>query len=145
MRSFFYFIISKQWWKVATNKVFIKIIGWWLPLEKIHIQQSFHCLFGVYHPTEKCFTNMEMSPWPVKGCNLWPMLGTHGHRAVRILKRATSSVTRDIRLWRSSPRTRDTRTFYRAFRVELSLPVFTTYGCRGWDLKTQPSAFGSAL
>ena len=27
--------------------------------------------------------------------------------------------------------------------VELSLPVFTTWVCRGWDSNTQPSACGA--
>ena len=27
--------------------------------------------------------------------------------------------------------------------MELSLPVFTTYVCHGWDSNTQPSAFGA--
>ena len=27
--------------------------------------------------------------------------------------------------------------------VELSQRVFTTYVCRGWDLNTQPSAYGA--
>ena len=29
---------------------------------------------------------------------------------------------------------------HRAFIIELSLPVFTTKVCRGWDLNTQPFA-----
>ena len=34
----------------------------------------------------------------VKGCKFLPLLGTHGHRAVRVLQRATPTMTRDIRL-----------------------------------------------
>ena len=45
----------------------------------------FVCLFGIYRPTWESFTHMEMSPLPVKGCKFWPMLGTHGHWAVRVL------------------------------------------------------------
>ena len=44
-----------------------------------------------------------------------PLLGTHFNGAVRILERATPTVTRDMRLLWSSPRTRDTQTYCRAF------------------------------
>ena len=43
------------------------------------------CLFGVFRPTREFFTHMEKSPLPVKGCKFWPMLGTRGHWAVRVL------------------------------------------------------------
>ena len=33
-------------------------------------------LCGYFHPTWKCFTNLEISPSPVKGCNFWPALCT---------------------------------------------------------------------
>ena len=59
---------------------------------------SIICLFVVYRPTREFFTHMETSPLPVKGCKFWPMLGTHGHWAVRVLQRTTPTVTRDIRL-----------------------------------------------
>ena len=36
-------------------------------------------LFGVFRPCREFFNHMETSPWPVKGCKFWPMLGTHGH------------------------------------------------------------------
>ena len=39
------------------------------------------------------FTDALMSPLPVKGCKFWPMLGCHGHWAVRVLYRATPTVT----------------------------------------------------
>ena len=32
----------------------------------------FICLFGVFRPIRKFFTNMETSPLPVKGCKFWP-------------------------------------------------------------------------
>ena len=77
----------------------------------------FVCVFGVYRPTQEFFTHtcIETSPLPVKVCKVWLMLGTHGHWAVRVLYRATPTVTRDIRLLRSSPRTCDTLTYCRAF------------------------------
>ena len=64
-----------------------------------------------------------------------------GHRAVRILQRATPIEKRDIRLQWSSPRTRDTHT--KRLAVELSLPVFMTQVCLDWDSNTQPSAYGA--
>ena len=39
----------------------------------------FVCLGGLL-PTWEIFTDMEMSPLPVKGSKFWPMLGTYGHR-----------------------------------------------------------------
>ena len=42
-------------------------------------------LFGVYRPTREFFTHTETLPLPVKGCKFWPMVGTHGHWAVRVL------------------------------------------------------------
>ena len=58
---------------------------------------------------------METSPLPTKGCKFLPFLGIHGHWAMRVLKRATPTMTRDIRLYWSSLRTRDTHPCYRAF------------------------------
>ena len=40
---------------------------------------------------------METSPLPVKGCKFWPMRGTFGHWAVRVLSRATPTVTQPVR------------------------------------------------
>ena len=56
----------------------------------------FVCL-GFIVPLEN-ISLMEMSPIRVKGCKFWPMLGTRCHWAVRVLKRATSTVTQVIRL-----------------------------------------------
>ena len=52
------------------------------------------CLFvwGFSSHSRK-FTHMEMSQLPVKDCNVWPLLSTHGHWAVRVLQRATPTVT----------------------------------------------------
>ena len=44
----------------------------------------FVCLVGVLRPTRKIFTHLETSPWPVKGCKFWHLLGIHGHWAVRV-------------------------------------------------------------
>ena len=77
----------------------------------------FVCLFGVYRPTQEVFTHMETSPLQVKGCKFWPLLDIRSHWVVRVLQRATptTTCTQDIRLYWSSPRTRDTHTYYRAF------------------------------
>ena len=44
----------------------------------------FVCVYGL-HPTPEFFTHVETSTLMVKGCKIWPMLGTHGHWAVRVL------------------------------------------------------------
>ena len=86
----------------------------------IQVKLLINCLFGFgcfwgFRPTRECFTHMETSTWPVKGCKFWPMLRTHGHWAVRVLWLATPTETRDIRLWWSSPKTRDTHSYCRTF------------------------------
>ena len=58
----------------------------------------FVCLFGVCRSIWEFFTHMETSPLPVKGCKCRPMLNTYGNWSVRVLKRATPTVTRGIRL-----------------------------------------------
>ena len=68
------------------------------------------------------------------------MLGTHGHRAVRVLYHAIPTVTRVIRLynghlWGSVTLTR----IAQRLAVELSLPLFMTKICRGWDSNTKSS------
>ena len=75
----------------------------------------FVCLFvwGFLVPLENF--SLIWRPLPVKGCKFWPMLGTHGHWAVRVLSRATPTVTQGIRLLRSSTRTRDILANCRAF------------------------------
>ena len=68
------------------HKTKIKIKGQMRPNE---LRFVFDCLFGVSRPTREFFTHMETSQLPVKGCKFWPMPGTHGHWAVRVLLRAT--------------------------------------------------------
>ena len=72
----------------------------------------FVCL-GVFRPTREFFSHLETSPLPVKGCKFWPILGTHGHWAVR--SEATCTVTRACPFKWSFPSTRDTHTYCRAF------------------------------
>ena len=93
--------------------------------------------FEVFVPLEDFFTHMETSPWPVKGCKFWPMLGTHGHCPVKVFWADTPTVTPGILVCWSSPRTRGTLTYCRRLAVELSIPFLTTYVCRGWDSNTQ--------
>ena len=61
------------------------------------------------------FHSYRTSSLPVKGCKVWPMFGTRGHWAVRVLSRTTPTVTQGIRLYWSSPRSRDSHTCCRAF------------------------------
>ena len=101
----------------------------------------FVCLFFV--PLENFFTHLETSPLPMKSCKFWPMLGTLGHWAVRVLWRATHIVTRGICLLWSSPKTRATRACCQAFgNGAVTTCVLKTSVCRDWDLNTQLSAFG---
>ena len=72
-------------------------------------------LVGAFRPTREFFTHMETSLLPVKGCNFWPVLETHGHSSLRVLERVTSSATRGIRLQWLSLRTHDTDTDCWAF------------------------------
>ena len=106
----------------------------------------FVCLFGVYRPTQEVFTHMETSPLQVKGCKFWPMLDIHSHWVVRVLQRATptTTCTQDIRLYWSSPRTRDTHTYYRAFSSGAVTTSFNDLGLSrlGFEHPTQPSACG---
>ena len=103
-------------WKYHEN-VFIKVSNIYQHWCTCYIDLFvflFVCL-GFFVPLEKFFTHMEISPWPVKGCKSWHMLGTHGHWAVRVLWRATFTVPQGIRLKLSWPRIRDTHTYCRAF------------------------------
>ena len=102
----------------------------------------FFCLLGVYRPTREFFTYTETSPLPVKGCKFWPLLGTHSHW--------TEFFSVPHLLWNGASvqngylRGPVTLTLIaEGLAVELSLPVFATYVCRGWDSNTQPSACGA--
>ena len=66
----------------------------WRKNQKVGLNPSlsvnmFVCLFVVFRPTREIFSHMVTSHLPVKGCKFWPMLGTHGHWVLRVLKRAT--------------------------------------------------------
>ena len=104
----------------------------------------FVCLFvlGVYCPTREFFTYIETSTslLPVKGCEFKPMLGTNSYWAVRVLWRAPPTV-KGVSVYNCHLRGPVTLTLVEErLAMELSLPVFTTYVCRGWDSNNQPSA-----
>ena len=84
------------------------------------------------------FTHMETSPLPVKGFKFWHILGTCGHWAVRVFKRATPTVTRASFNNCQGPVTLTPSA--ESLAVLLWLPVFTTWVCRGWNSNVQPSA-----
>ena len=69
--------------------------------------------FVFFLPTRHFLTHKETSPLPMKGFTFWPILGIHGHWAVRVLERAKPAVTRVNRLKWSLARTSETccRTF----------------------------------
>ena len=74
---------------------------------KLTTHLCFVCWFvWIFSTHSICFTHLETSPFsliktpplPVKGCKSWPLLGSHGHWAVRVLLRVTPNVTEGIRL-----------------------------------------------
>ena len=96
----------------------------WISMNNECIIIWFLCLFLDLRRTLEYFRHIDKIP--VKGLKFWPIFGTHGHWTVRVFKGATPTVTRDICLYWSSPRTRDSHTCCQAFNlaVELSIPVF---------------------
>ena len=68
LHAYIHIIIKKQYHKKMVN---LHAFG----NAKLYVKES-------QGPTQEFFTNMEISPLPVKGCKFWPMLGTHGHWAV---------------------------------------------------------------
>ena len=75
------------------------------------------------------------------------MLGTHDRRAVRVLYRATTPVTRGIRLKWPSPRSRDTPKYCRAFSGGAVTTCFYDLGLSrlGFELPTWANAPAYAL
>ena len=60
----------------------ILVFKYWT--NRLSIYYALCCLF-VSWGFREFFTHMETSPWPVKECTFWPILGTHGHWAVSVL------------------------------------------------------------
>ena len=92
-------------------------------------------LFGVFRPTQLFFTHMEKSQLQVRGFKFWPMLGTHGHWAVRVLLHSTPTVTHGICVYQSPPRTCDTRTYCQAFGSGAVTTCFYGLGLLGLGFK----------
>ena len=101
-------------------------------------------LFVLWDLSSTFCTHMETLSLLAKGCKFGHMLSTHGHWAV------WGSFSVPHLRWHGASvyngRLRGPVTFApvaERLAVELSLPVFTTKICRGWDSNTQPSAFGT--
>ena len=60
------------------------------------------CVFVLTHSRIFPSFQVETSSLPVKGCKCLGILGTYGHRAVRVLEGDTPNVSRDIREWDSN-------------------------------------------
>ena len=93
----------------------------------VHNQTCFFVCVEVFVPLEN-ITHMKMSPVPVKDCKFWPMLGTYGHWAGKVLWHSTPSLTRGIRSYWSPPMTRDTHNYCRAFGSGTVTTCFDTFG-----------------
>ena len=76
------------------------------------LKRRFVCL---WLPTREVFTHMETSPLPLKGCQFWPMLGTHGHSAWGFFNLACHTYCDTQPFICSFQRTLDTHTFCRPF------------------------------
>ena len=100
-------------------------------------QSNFVCLFVIFRPTWEFFTHMETSPLPMKGCKfcLAPVaIEQWGFFSVPHLLWQGASV-KNGHLWGPVTLT----PIVERLAVELSLPVFTTWICRGWNSNTHPS------
>ena len=96
----------------------------------------FDCLCEVFLPTREFFTHMKTSPLPLKDCKFWPIFDTYGHWPVRVhlLWQGTS-------VYNGHLREPVTLTIVAGrLSVKLSLPVLTTWACRGRDSNTKPAA-----
>ena len=87
--------VFKKWPRGTGKEEFLMLSMYfcYFPIISPWLRMFFYvCLSGVFRPTQEFFTHLEMSPLPLNGCKFWPMLSTYGHWAVRVLKRATSTV-----------------------------------------------------
>ena len=85
---------------------------------------------------------MKTSPLPVKGCTFWPIIGTHDHWSMSVLKRSTPSMTHDIPLLCSYPiqLTSVAECLARELLLSVLMAYMYMYDYRGWGFNTQPSA-----
>ena len=131
----------KSWDSSVSTKIFVRIkpccfccFFWW------SFSLQFVCLFGVYHPTQEFFTQMETSPLPVKGCKFlylcWALMAIEQwvfFSVPHLLWHRASVYNGHLQ------RPRTLTPIAERLAVELSLPVFTTKVCRNRDSNTQPS------
>ena len=94
-----------------------------------HVYDNFLFVWG-FSSHSRFFTHMETSLLLGKGCTFWPILGTHGYWAMRILLCATPTLTMDIHLYWSSWRTCNTRFYCRAFTGGVFNTWFNDFGLR---------------
>ena len=95
-------------------------------------------LFGLYCPTREFFTHMETSTANFDLCSAFMAFEQWGFFSLPHLLRHGASFYNG-HLW--APVTLPP--IAKCLAVELSLPIFTTYVCRGWDSNTQPLASGA--
>ena len=88
--------------------------------------------------TRPHFTHLEMSPLSMKGCIFWPMLGTYGHWAVRVLYSLPHLLRHG-----SSPRIHDIYTYSRLFGCGAVKTCFNDLGLSRLGLNSQPYACGA--
>ena len=85
----------------------------------------------------------ETSPLMVKGCKLWPILGTCGHKHWRSIS-VPHLMWHRVFVYDGHLRGPVTLTpNAERLALELSLPVFSTLVLAGWDSNTKPSACGT--
>ena len=82
-------VTGPRWWPLYTDAPCHSRCG---TLQNPHCSVAMSLFVWGFRPTRYFFIHMETSPMLVKGCKFWPMLGTSGHWAVRVLKRATPTV-----------------------------------------------------
>ena len=109
-----------------------------------YLANIYICLFDwSYSSNSRIFHSFGDVTIAWKSCKFWPMLGTYGHWAVRVLQRATPIVTRDICLYICNGHLQGPvilTPIAESIAVKLSLPVFTTWIRCGCDSNTQPFA-----
>ena len=127
------FIDNSQYFFFALQS--IENVVRWSQITLVMIGCIIVCLFRGFRQTRQCFTHMETSPLPVMGCNYWPMLGTHGHWAVRVFRCHTYCDTGHPFIMVIS-----CDTIWRAFGSGDVTTCFMTRVCRCWDSNTQHSA-----
>ena len=102
----------------------------------------FVCLFFLAHENQQFLTHIQWSSLPIKGSKFWPMLGSLSHWAVRVLKCAIPTVTKEtwvIHLYGHPRGSMTLNPVAEHLVVELWLPALMTSVCSGRDSNAQPS------